>query len=182
MRHTAALGACAVLGAALAGCASAPPAPPARLSPPIVADPIDLTAFVRAPCGLLDDSWLRTFSVTKPGVPSPAASGTECVWTSSDTTPLAYRASVDTTSGGIETVYRHRATIPAFEPIAIHSYPAVHTAMSDRACTIKAGVANDTLLTITVQVTGRTSAYTDACAETDRFARVTIGYLANRAP
>lgn len=61
----------------------------------------------------------------------------------------------------------------------MHSYPAIHRG----TCTVEVGVAEDTLLTITVDATDPTlSAHTDPCAEADRFAGTVIGYQGHRAP
>lgn len=177
MRHTA-----AVLGV-LTACSPAEPAAPARLSPPIVGDSINLGEFVGAPCRLLDAGRLTRFFITKPGVATPGTTGTECVWAPSDTTALSYHASVDNSSGGLEAVYRHRARYSVFEPATIHSYPAVHTAASPTGCTTEAGIADDTVLTVSVTVTDpKLSAYGDACGESDRFAGAAIGYVGHRAP
>lgn len=167
-----------VAAAVLAGCTTSSPGPQ-RLSPEIPGDPIDLTQFVAAPCELLDKQQLTHFYVTTPGVPKPPG----CAWTPSDTTGLTYQASVDTSSGGMEVLYQHRAAIAGFEPTAVHSYPAIHRDTRDGHCTVQAGVAGDTLLTVTIDATDPAlSAHADPCAEADRFAGTIIGYQGHRAP
>ncbi|WP_284740409.1 DUF3558 domain-containing protein [Amycolatopsis sp. RTGN1] len=162
----------------LAGC-TASPSEPQRLSPEIPGDPIDLTQFATAPCELLDQPQLAHYYITGPGVPKPPG----CTWTPSDTRKLTYHASVDTSSGGIEALYQHRAGITGFEPTDVHSYPAIHHDAGDGHCTVQAGVANDTLLTVTVDATDPApSAQADPCGEADRFAGTIIGYQGHRKP
>ncbi|MEV5721853.1 DUF3558 family protein [Amycolatopsis mediterranei] len=164
--------------AAVTGCTSAP-AGQQRLSPAIVAGPIDLTEFAAAPCGLMDAQQLAHYYITTPG--TVQAGG--CRWTPGDTRGLTYQASVDVTSGGIESLYQHQATITGFEPTYVHSYPGIHRDTRDGHCTSQIGVANDTLVTVTVDATDLAlSAHTDPCAEADRFAGTLIGYEGHRAP
>jgi hypothetical protein len=163
---------------ALAGCSSAPTAPQ-RLSPAIPGDPIDLTEFVKAPCGLMTAQQLVRFYITAPGVVNPPV----CTWTPSDTAALHYQASVDTTSGGLEELYRRRASVPGFDPTTVHSYPGVHRDVATGRCTVDVGVANDTLLAVTVIATdAKLDAYQDPCGEADRFAGTLVGYQGHRAP
>jgi hypothetical protein len=164
--------------AIVAGCSS-PPAAPQRLSPSISGDPIDLTAFTARPCGLLDTQQLARYYITGPGV----VTAPWCVWTPADTTGLTYEASVDTTGGGIESLYEHRTTVAGFDPADVHSYPAIHRDARDGHCTVQVGVADDTLLSVTIDATNPTlSAHQDPCAEADRFAGSVIGYQGHRAP
>jgi hypothetical protein len=168
----------AVLGVAT-GCSPAPPAPPARLSPPIPGAPIDLTEFAKTPCGLMGPLQLARYFVTTPGVVSLPA----CTWTPSHTRSLTYLASVDLTSGGLEALYRRRSTLPGFGPTDVHSYPGAHIDTRSGHCTVDVGVADDTLLAVTVDATDpKLTAYDDPCAEADRFAGSVIGYQGHRAP
>ncbi|MGW4527527.1 DUF3558 family protein [Amycolatopsis sp. NPDC004378] len=167
-----------VLLAAVTACTPAPSGPQ-RLSPEIVADPIDLTGFVTAPCGLMTAQLLARYYVTTPGTVQAGA----CRWIPGDTRSLTYRAAVDTTSGGIEALYQHRAAITGFEPTTVHSYPGIHRDTGTGHCTTQIGVANDTLLAVTVDATDPAlSAHTDPCAEADRFAGTVVGYQGHRAP
>ena len=178
MRTTAIALTAGALLAAVTGCTSQP-AGPQRLSPRIVGDPIDLTRFVAAPCGLMDAQQLTHYYITTPGT----VQASSCRWTPSDTRGLTYQASVDTTSGGIEPLYQHRTTINGFEPTTVHSYPGIHRGTRDGHCTTQIGVANDTLLTVTVDATNPgLSARMDPCGEADRFAGTLIGYQGHRAP
>ncbi|SFW86177.1 DUF3558 domain-containing protein [Amycolatopsis australiensis] len=168
----------ALTWAAVTGCAAAP-AGPHPLAPPIPGDPIDLTAFTASPCGLLDAGQLAHYYVTAPGTVQHAA----CVWQPGDTTGLTYEASVDTTGGGLESLYRHRATVNGFDPATVHSYPAIHRDSHAGRCTVQVGVANDTLLTVVVEATDTAlSAHQDPCGEADRFAGSIVGYQGHRAP
>lgn len=164
--------------AAVTGCTSGPSGPQ-RLSPEIVADPIDLTGFAAAPCGLMTAQQLAHYYVTTPGTVQAGA----CRWTPGDTRGLSYQAAADTTSGGLEARYQHRAGIAGFEPTTVHSYPGIHRDTRVGHCTTEIGVANDTLLVVTVDATDPAlSARTDPCAEADRFAGTLIGYQGHRAP
>ncbi len=178
MRGTVITVAVAALVAITAGCSSSP-ARPQRLSPSISGDPIDLTAFAARPCGLLDTQQLARYYVTGPGV----AEASRCVWVPADTTSLTYQASVDITSGGLESLYAHRTTVTGFGPADVHSYPAIHRDARSGHCTVQVGVANDTLLSVTIDATNPVlSAHQDPCAEADRFAGSIIGYQGHRAP
>ncbi|WP_037713728.1 MULTISPECIES: DUF3558 domain-containing protein [Actinomycetes] len=167
---------------AAAGCSSAP-SPPPRLSPPLPDAPLDLTQFTAKPCDLMTHDQLVTFFVSDKGTTAPAAGKTVCTWIPHDTKALTYTASVDTASGGLEALYRHRAAIPGFAPTFVHSYPGIHRDNRDGQCTVETGVADDTLLNVTVTATDpKLDAYSDPCYEADRFAGIMIAYQANRAP
>ncbi|WP_162834118.1 DUF3558 family protein [Amycolatopsis circi] len=166
----------------VAGCSSAPPPPP-RLSPPLPDAPLDLTQFTTKPCDLMTRQQLVTFFVTSQGTASSATGKTACTWIPHDTKALTYIASVDTTSGGLEALYHHRAAVPGFAPVFVHSYPGVHRDDHDGHCTVETGVAEDTLLNVTVTATDpKLDAYSDPCYEADRFAGIMVAYQANRAP
>lgn len=169
-----------LLGAA--GCSSAPPPPP-RLSPPLPDAPLDLTQFTAQPCDLMTHDQLAMFFVSSRGTTSPVAGKTACTWIPSDTKALTYVASVDTASGGLEARYRSRAAVSGFAPVFVHSYPGIHRDDRDGQCTVETGVAEDTLLTVTVTATDpKLDAYGDPCYEADRFAGIMIAYQAHRAP
>ncbi|MET8848594.1 DUF3558 domain-containing protein [Amycolatopsis sp. NPDC004625] len=164
--------------AAVTSCTSGPPGPQ-RLSPELAADPIDLAGFAAAPCGLMSAQLLAQYYVTTPGTGQAGA----CRWTPGDARGLSYQATVDTTSGGVEALYQHRASIAGFEPTTVHSYPGIHRGASIGHCTTMIGVADNTLLAVTVDATDPAlSAHTDPCAEADRFAGTIIGYQGHRAP
>ncbi|MET8847948.1 DUF3558 domain-containing protein [Amycolatopsis sp. NPDC004625] len=168
------LGAAAVLTA----CTAAPTGPQ-RLSPELAADPLDLTPFAAAPCHLLDRPQLARYFVTTDGTPEPPG----CRWTPADTAKLTYRAAVDLTTGGLEARYRQRPTIPGFTPAQVHSYPAILRDLDVGRCTVETGVANDTLLVVTVDAPDRAlSAHADPCTEAERFAGTIIGYQGHRKP
>lgn len=148
-------------------------------------DPIDLTAYVTAPCGLLNGPQLTTFFITHGGAAAPAGKTTECRWTPSDTAVVTFHASVEVGAGGLEAVYGRRATLPAFEPTSVHSYPAVHTDIGAGHCAVRIGVAPETVLTAAIDVPApKLTAYTydDPCTEAVHFAGVIIGYQGHRAP
>ena len=167
-----------VVTAVMAGCSS-PPAAPQRVSPSIPGDPLDLTAFIAKPCELLNPQQLGRYYIAAPGTTTLPW----CVWVPADTTGLTYQASVDTSSGGLESLYQHRTTVTGFDPADVHSYPAIHRDARGGHCTVQVGVANDTLLSVTIDATNlRLSVYQDPCAEADRFAGSIIGYQGHRAP
>lgn len=67
----------------------------------------------------------------------------------------------------------------------VHSYPAVRTDLDGTAqeCTVNVGVADDTLLTVTVRLDDVKIAHlVEPCPEADRFAGSMIGYQGHRAP
>ncbi|WP_329056252.1 DUF3558 domain-containing protein [Amycolatopsis sp. NBC_01488] len=167
-----------VVIAAVAGCSS-PPAAPQRLSPSIPGDPLDLTGFVAQPCGLVNAQQLARYYIAAPATTKLPW----CVWVPADTTGLTYQASVDTSSGGLESLYEHRTTVGGFDPADVHSYPAIHRDARGGHCTVQVGVADDTLLSVTIDATNpKLSVHQDPCAEADRFAGSIIGYQGHRAP
>jgi hypothetical protein len=68
----------------------------------------------------------------------------------------------------------------------VHSYPGVHTDHDGTPagqCTVNVGVADDTLLIVTVKVSdAKVAPFGDPCIETDRFAGSVIGYQGHLAP
>lgn len=175
---------------ALAGCTSGPSSPPAptRLSPPIKGDPLDLSHGARQPCALLRPNQLAQFRLGSPGTPTSMAGVPACAWT--PTVPIlpAYQAGVDMHSGGLEALYHKRATMPVFQPTSVSEYPAVHTAATASAlrhgsCTTEVGVANDTLLIVTVTVPSTQPLdYADPCPRADDLAAAIIANAEGNAP
>ncbi|MCU1686406.1 MAG: hypothetical protein JWQ81_7145 [Amycolatopsis sp.] len=173
---------------AVAGCSSTPtPAPPARLSPPIGDITVDLSKSVDAPCGLVGPDQLGQLSITAPGRLNHTSTGLACTWVPDGVTSPSYQASVDMTSGGVEALYHRRSQFTVFEPTAIHGYPSVHlgndvTAEQHGHCTVETGVADPTLLIVSVVIAPGTADYDDPCSDADRFAGYIIGYQGARSP
>lgn len=180
------LAGCGVLGT-LAACTSGSPPPP-RLSPPIVGDPLDLSRIAATPCDLATADILAQYHLTAPGTETTTTTGPACTWTARTTALPNYQAGVDLHSGGLEALYHRRAAIPVFQPTAVSEYPAVNTAASRDAvrhgqCTVQVGVANDTLLVVSVIYTDPHAVdYTDPCPDADTFAASLLGHAEGKAP
>jgi hypothetical protein len=181
-------GLCAAV--ALAGCTSGPsgPAKPARLSPAIAGDPLDMSKAGSHPCTMLRPDQLAQYHLAVPGVLTSIASGPACAWTPTVTGLPSYQAGVDLHSGGLEALYRRRASLSVFQPTKISEYPAVHTATSTSAlhhgrCTTQVGVANDTLLIVTVTVPSTEPLdYNDPCPAADDLTAAILANTEGAAP
>lgn len=177
-RIAAVVAGCVCLGGVLGACTSGPAGPPApsRLSPPIPANPLDLSKSGNRPCGtLLRPDQLAQYHLTAPGTTTSLPSGAACSWTPADAALPSYTAGVDLRSGGLEALYHRRSAIPVFQPATVSEYPAVHTAASAAAlrqgrCTVEVGVANDTLLIVGVVVPSQSLDHGTPCDDADAFA------------
>ncbi|HEY3608590.1 MAG TPA: DUF3558 domain-containing protein [Pseudonocardiaceae bacterium] len=175
---------------ALAGCTSGPsgPAKPARLSPAIGANPLDMSKAAARPCTMLRPDQLAQFHLTSPGTTTSIASGPACAWTPTVSGLPSYLAGVDLHSGGLEALYHRRASLPVFQPTKVSEYPAVHTATTTSAlhhgqCTTQVGVANDTLLIVSVTVpSSQPLDYTDPCPSADDLAAAILANTEGAAP
>jgi len=75
--------------------------------------------------------------------------------------------------------------MPVFQPTSVSEYPAVHTAGALRhgSCTTEVGVANDTLLIVTVAVPSTQPLdYADPCPRADDVAAAIIANAEGNAP
>jgi hypothetical protein len=159
-----------------------PPPTTSRYAPPTLAgDPLNLSSAGRAPCTqLLRADQLAQFHITTPGTQTAVASGPACRWQPDPNVLPIYQAAVDQHSGGLAALYKQRDRLPVFLPVHVSEYPAVHVAASQRAltqgqCTVRVGVASDTLLS--VDVTERApslQSYRDPCPDADAFAAAII--------
>lgn len=178
-------------GAAVAACTSGPGSPPpapSRLSPPITGDPLNLSRAATAPCGLLRPDQLAQYHLGAPGTATTVGGVPACAWSPAGSAGPSYQADVDLHSGGLEALYRRRATFPVFAPTKVSEYPAVHTAPDTAAqkhgrCTVQVKVAEGTLLTVTVTVPASQALdYTDPCPDADQFAASAIANAEGAAP
>lgn len=174
------------LGACTSGGGKA--APPSRLSPPIPANPLDMSKARAQPCSLLRPDQAAQYHLTVPGTVATLTGFPACAWTPKYTGLPAYRATVDLHSGGLEALYHHRATMPVFQPTTVSEYPGIHTATTSGAlrhgqCTTEVGVANDTLLVVSVTVpASQTFDYADPCPDADQVAASIIANAEGAAP
>ncbi|WP_329062410.1 DUF3558 family protein [Amycolatopsis sp. NBC_01480] len=157
---------------------------PAAAPPPTsTVDPLDLSAFRDAPCGLPGDAELARFFLAVPGRLTPAAALTECEWASANPRAPRYQAAVDLNSGGLPGL-RRRTPFAPDGPAAIHGYPAGHVAAGRTAgwCTVDVGVAPDTVLQVSVTIPAPGVLSDDPCTDADQFAGAIIGFQGHRAP
>lgn len=178
------LGVICVGGVAGACTSSGHNSPPATQGPPAIANPLDMSRARAHPCQLVRPDQLAQFRLTPPG----SATGGGCAWTPGDTARPAYWAGVAIGDGGIAGRYRHRSAIPVFGPTTISGYPAIHTAATAAdqrhgRCTVQIGVANDTLVNVSVTIPpGDALDYTDPCDDVDSFAGAVIANAEGSAP
>ncbi|TCO54884.1 DUF3558 domain-containing protein [Actinocrispum wychmicini] len=148
-----------------------------RLSPPVLV-PLDASRFVGAPCTLLKSSQPVTHDVI-----AGTAAGSTCTWQGAKPRYPTYTATVDTTSGGLETLYRNRSTLKFFEPTEIGGFPAVHTdpqaAAADHGrCTLTMGVADDSVITVVSTATDpKSTNYSSPCTDADALAHAIIATI-----
>jgi len=169
----------ALLMAALAGCGGAAP----RLSPPIPTDdPPQLGQYAALPCELLRPDRVVQRHLRVPGVIVAVPAGVACRWEAAEKGRPAMEAGAEV-GQGLEGVYQHRAGFGFFEPVQITRYPGVHTTSpgqrpSGGVCTTQVGVAEDTLLMVTADYTGRQASHpslsSDPCPDADKVAEEII--------
>jgi hypothetical protein len=194
MRIGPAVLACCAL-AALAACGgSATPTPkPTPSVPTMVDDPIDLRGIAGKPCTMLRPDQLAEFHIVAPGTPSTAplstAAGTPvCTWQPSLSSEPLYAAAVDLHSGGLDALYRRRASLPVFQPFAESGYPGVNTAtgrnvLAHGQCTVQIEVAGSVLLDAAVTVRDpQAPDYTDPCSDAQSFAAAIIANSQGQQP
>jgi hypothetical protein len=182
--------------AALAACggnSATPPPKPTPSVPTMVDDPINLTRGAAKPCTMLRPDQLAQFHIVAPGTPSastlsPAKGTPSCTWQPMRSTEPGYAAAVDTRSGGLGALYKHRAGLPVFQPFAESGYPGVNTPASKDAlahghCTVQIEVANGVLLDAGVTVRDPQAAdYTDPCQDAQSFAAAIIANSQGQQP
>ena len=193
------IGLALVAVAALAGIAACssnsapPPAKPTPSVPTMVDDPIDLSGVAAKPCTMLRPDQLAQFHILAPGTPGTAplstAAGTPiCAWSPSLNTEPLYAAGVDLHSGGLDALYKRRASLPVFQPFAESGYPGVNTATSKNAlaqgqCTVQIEVSPGVLLDAAVTVRDTQAAdYTDPCPDAQSFAAAIIANSQGQQP
>ncbi|MEC3980957.1 DUF3558 domain-containing protein [Amycolatopsis sp. H20-H5] len=166
---------------------SSPQTAPSPAPATSTADPLDLTEFEKAPCGLASPEQITRFYLAAPGTVARSQSIVSCQWSSRDPRAPRYEAAADPHSGGMAGLESRRSAFPSFERTVIHNYPAAH--VKDRSdtvghsrCTTEVGVTADTLLVITATVTERSTTSEDPCDDADRFAGSIIGFQGHRAP
>lgn len=171
----------AVLVAVLvAGCS--PAAAPARLSPPITLDQLEVTAAAPAPCALLRADRASRRHLASPGVPGAGPAGPVCRWSPTVARVPGFTVGIEL-GEGLEGLYRRRARLPAFEPTDIAHYPAVHTRGGVGRCTTRVGVADGALLAVTADDTGlAVPSPLDPCSDADTLATEIMGQLLAGSP
>lgn len=179
--------------AACGGNSATPPPKPTPSVPTMVDDPINLTAVAAKPCTWLRPDQLAQFHIVAPGTPSagplrPANGTPVCTWQPMQSTEPVYAAAVDIHSGGLDALYRHRASLPVFQPFAESGYPGVNTPASKDAqahgqCTVQIEVANGVLLDAAATVRDPQAAdYTDPCQDAQSFAAAIIANSQGQQP
>ncbi|MGZ4574487.1 MAG: DUF3558 family protein [Mycobacteriaceae bacterium] len=99
---------------------------PSRLSPPITAKQLDVTAAVANPCGMVTVSSLAPFKVSRPGVIEQTVIGPACNYDPPTIDYPRISISVETKTGGLEGAYQRRASFNRFETGMLRGYPTVN--------------------------------------------------------
>jgi hypothetical protein len=144
-------------------------------------DPVNLSAFVNAPCGLPGKDELARFSLPAAGQAGPAQGIVECAWTPIYPKAPRYAAGVDMHSGGLAGLGLKQ---PSFAPVTVHGHPASHAGAGPTPgqCTVDAGVAPDTVLVVTATIPDPNALSDNPCTDADQFAAAIVGFQGSRAP
>lgn len=148
---------------------------PARLSPPVPLEQLDMTPYVSAPCGLLRTDRAHRRHLSAPGSPVQVDGSAACRWGAADAAHPAVTVQAST-GGGLEPVYRDRAGYGSFDPTSVTNYPSVLTTAKGRVpvdgtCTARVGVGDNALLEVTADYGGvRSAASSDPCLDADTMA------------
>lgn len=133
---------------------------------PPVANPLDATKYVEAPCSSLTESQQRAFNANS-SRDNSNEDGRACVWNIGDgstSISIAYVTSVNT---GLSNLYALHATVPwpYFEETEVDGYPAVYQSVVDNrtkgACGLSVGITDE--LFFSADVRSRADAGEDAC-------------------
>ncbi len=184
---------CALAALTACGGSAAPPPKPAPSVPTMVDDPIDLSGIAGKPCTMLRADQLAQFHIVAAGTTSTSPLSTSagspvCTWQPSRNTEPVYAAGVDQHSGGLDALYRRRASLPVFQPFAESGYPGVNTATSTNVlahgrCTVQIEVAEGVLLDVAVTVRdSQAPDYTDPCQDAQSFAAAIIANSQGQQP
>jgi hypothetical protein len=158
--------------AGLAGCGRSGPA---RLSPPVPLEQLDMTPYVAAPCGLLRADRAQRRHLTVPGDPVTLDGARACRWRGADAEHPGITVQASVVSG-LESVYRDRASYGSFDPTSVTNYPSVLTTAKghvpgDGTCSARVGVGDNALLEVTADYgTVRSPASSDPCLDADTVA------------
>lgn len=196
MRIGPALVAMCVLAAALTACGGGSAAPPSRPTPSVptmVDEPINLAGVAAKPCAMLRPDQLAQFHIVAPGTVgstplSTSAGAPVCTWQPAQRTEGIYAAGVDLRSGGLDALYRRRASLPVFQPFTESGYPGVNTAtgtdvLAHGRCTVQVEVAAGVLLDAAVTVRDpQAPDYTDPCPDAQSFAAAIIANAQGQQP
>jgi len=170
----------------LVGCSSHPPA---RLSPPIRLDPLDVGQYATNPCALLRPDRAARRHLVPPGTPAPDQDRAGCQWNAADAAQPTILASV-LPDQGLEDVYRQRDHYTAFQPLEIANYPAVHLSTDPggpsaaHRCTTRVGVADNASLSVTATYPpgAHGAMAADPCGDSDELATEIMGQLLAGSP
>jgi hypothetical protein len=122
---------------------------------PNVANPLDTTAFQKAPCSVLTATQLQQLTITTTGQPETTPLGPVCHWHNQDgPSKMDLGVFIVTAGQGLAGIYSQKDTYGMFQPLPdIEGYPAV-TAQNDDPkqgnCVISVGVSNTLFVNVLV--------------------------------
>jgi hypothetical protein len=182
---------------ALAACSSGSTASaPPPTGPTIAGGPLDLSTARATPCALARPDQLAQYRLRAPGTPIPLsamantadAAGSACAWTPGQAGLPSYRAGIDQHAGALATLERRPPGAGVVTVTSVSEYPAVDITSGRGAaghgrCTVKVGVASDTVIVADVTVPDpRSLDYADPCPTVEQFAATVIANSEGQAP
>jgi Protein of unknown function (DUF3558) len=138
---------------------------PSRLSPPITAKQLDVTAAVANPCGMVTVSSLAPFKVSRPGVIEQTVIGPACNYDPPTLSDPRISISVETKTGGLEGAYQRRASFNRFETGMLRGYPTVNMlqGVQPGICNISVAVNDRELINVDFGALLHERFYDDPC-------------------
>ncbi|OZM74857.1 hypothetical protein CFN78_01185 [Amycolatopsis antarctica] len=156
---------------------------------PVVANPLDATKFLEAPCSLLTEDQAREagdLSDPRPDVAN--AQGPECEWREPNGGDLKL-SFLTAGAGGLDGLYRSHEVKPLayFEPVPdVAGYPGVfNDGAVDRrkrgSCSLSVGVRDDLLLTAVAGYDSPSPRYSNPCSAAQEVAEMAVGTMRGSA-
>jgi hypothetical protein len=137
---------------ASSGGSQPPPSNGDTYGAPRVSGPLDASRFLSQPCDVLTQGQMKTFGISKPGVPTTTGATAEnagpfCTWTAdSEVNSTVGVGFLTGNKHGLSDIYRGRSRFKLFEETMVEGYPAVFNDIVDGrdrgACNITVGISD----------------------------------------
>jgi len=145
------------------------PSNSSHMSPPITAKKLELSSVEQKPCGLIPDSFMRTYGPVVPGQIYPSAEGAFCKYKAGTNIDYPFiTVGLNTKSGGLKGLYERRSNFSVFEPGTLRGYPSLRTldGTDPGICSIGVGVNDTEVLSVYVDITSGRPNYDNPCVVT----------------